>query len=244
VGALQRALEPKDVAIVLTEPVLTNNVVLLRPESGFHEALRAACTATGTVLAYDETHSHVLGEGGCVGAWGLEPDVLTIGKAVAGGVPLGAYGLSAVLADELEIRPGRTPIATGGTLFGNPLSMAAARATLEEVLVPEAYEHATALGARLADGIESAVRDAGLPWTTHRFGPRSGSTFAAEAPRNAIEAWAAADRMLTRALRLGLANRGVWEALPGAGPTMSVSATEADVDRYVGAYAELLAGVA
>lgn len=238
-GAVRDALEPRDVAIVLTEPALTNNLGLQLPEPDFHDALRRACSETATVLAYDETHTHVVGPGGCTGLWGLHPDVVTLGKAVAGGVPLGAYGMIGALADELE-RPagseGTPEIATGGTLFGNPLSMAAARAALGAVLVPEAYAHANALGARLADGVERAIREAGLPWTAHRFGPRSGTTFAPSMPRNAEESRTSFDATLFRLLRLWLGNRGVWEAIVGAGPTMAVPATDADVDRYVDAY--------
>jgi glutamate-1-semialdehyde 2,1-aminomutase len=241
--AVRDALEPRDVAIVLTEPALTNNLGLQLPEPSFHAALRHACSETGTVLAIDETHTHVVGPGGCTGLWDLTPDVVTIGKSVAGGVPLGAYGLIDALAAELEASgsPQAPPeIATGGTLFGNALSMAAARATLGEVLLPEAYAHANALGARLADGIERAIGEVGLPWTPHRFGPRSGTTFAPAMPRNADESRASFDATLFRLLRVWLGNRGVWEAILGAGPTMAVPATEADVDRYLDGYRQLL----
>jgi glutamate-1-semialdehyde 2,1-aminomutase len=96
------------------------------------------------------------------------------------------------------------------------------------------------LGGRLADGIEKAIRDTGLPWTTHRFWPRSGVTFARAMPRNALEAFAAKDIPLTLLTRVYLANRGVWEAIVGAGPTCPVPATEEDVDRYVDAYRSLI----
>ncbi len=242
--ALRAALEPRDVAIVITEPALTNNIGLLLPEPGFHDALRAITRETGTVLAYDETHTQVVGPGGLTRMWELEPDVITIGKSIAGGVPLGAYGMTEAVADVLQRPAGRfdekEAIATGGTLFGNPLSMAAARATMGEVLTDEAYSHTHVLGARLADGIEKIVRDAGLPWTTHRFWPRSGVTFAPAMPRNALEAYAAKDILLTLTARVYLANRGVWEAIVGAGPTCSVPATEDDVDRYVLAYGSLV----
>jgi glutamate-1-semialdehyde aminotransferase len=238
--ALRSALEPRDVAIVITEPALTNNVGLLLPEAGFHDALRAITSETGTVLAYDETHTLVVGPGGLTRMWALQPDVIIIGKSIAGGVPLGAYGMSEAVAEVLRRPAGRSDeketVATGGTLFGNPLSMAAARATMGQVLTDDAYTRTHALGARLADGIEKIVRDAGLPWTIHRFWPRSGVTFGPTLPRNALEAYAVKDIDLSVALRVYLANRGVWEAIVGAGPTCSVPASEEDVDRYVGAY--------
>jgi glutamate-1-semialdehyde 2,1-aminomutase len=242
--ALRSALEPRDVAIVITEPALTNNVGLLLPEPGFHDALRAITRETGTVLTYDETHTQVVGPGGLTRMWDLDPDVITIGKSIAGGVPLGAYGMTEAVADGLQRPAGRfdekEAVATGGTLFGNPLSMAAARATLGEVLTDDAYAHTHGLGARLADGIEKIVRDAGLPWTTHRFWPRSGVTFAPAMPRNALEAIAAKDILLTLTARVYLANRGVWEAIVGAGPTCAVPATEDDVDLYVMAYGSMI----
>jgi glutamate-1-semialdehyde 2,1-aminomutase len=239
-AALAAALAPADVALVLTEPALTNGVHLLLPEPGWHDALRALARASGTLLALDETHTHVVGERGATGLWGLDPDIVTIGKAVAGGVPMGVYGVTPGLAAELDLERN---VATGGTLFGNPLSAAAARAALTEVLTPEAYAHAARLGAALADGIESAIAEAGLPWTAIRFGPRSGQWYGPQ-PRTGAEALALADKDLTRLLRIWMANRGVWEALPGAGPTMPIPATSGDVARYVAAYRELLSTLA
>jgi glutamate-1-semialdehyde 2,1-aminomutase len=236
VELLRAALEPGDVALVLTEPAMTNRVHLLAPEPGWHEALRALTREHGTLLAIDETHTHVIGAGGATGLWGLRPDVLTIGKAVAGGIPMGAYGVTAELGEELEAA---RHLAIGGTLFGNPLSAAAGKAALTEVLVPDAYERTGALGGELADGIEEAIRSSGLPWTPIRFGPRSGQWYGPR-PRTGVEAFALVDDELTRLVRIWLANRGVWEALAGAGPTVPVPARREDVARYVQAYGDLL----
>lgn len=234
---LAEALAPGDVALVLTEPALTNNIHFLPPQPGWHDELRRLTREHGTLLAYDETHTHVVGSGGATGLWGLDPDIVTIGKAVAGGVPMGVYGVAETLAPELDVA---REVAAGGTLFGNPLSAAAARAALGEVLVPAAYTHTTALGDRLADGVGAAIRQTELPWTPYRFGPRAGQWYGPQ-PRTGAEAHALTDQPLTRLLRTWMANRGIWEALPGAGPTAPVPATEADVDRYLAAYAELLA---
>jgi glutamate-1-semialdehyde 2,1-aminomutase len=234
---LRRALEPGDVALVLTEPAMSNNLHMLLPEPGWHAALRDLTRRYGTLLALDETHTHVVGPGGATGMWELAPDIVTIGKAVAGGLPMGAYGVTAELGEQLDVARN---VATGGTLFGNPLSAAAAKAALTEVLTSGAYQHTTELGGELADGIEEAVRSAGLPWTVIRFGPRSGQWYG-PMPRTGAEAYALTDNQLTMLMRLWLANRGIWDALPGAGPTVPVPATRADVTRYVNAYAELLA---
>ena len=134
-GTLRAALEPGDVALVLTEPAMSNNIHLVLPEPGWHAALRDLTRQHGTLLCLDETHTHVVGPGGATGLWQLSPDIVTIGKAVAGGLPLGAYGVTAELGEQLDAARN---VATGGTLFGNPLSAAAARAALTEVLVPEA----------------------------------------------------------------------------------------------------------
>ena len=234
---LRAALEPRDVALVLTEPAMTNTIHMLLPEPGWHEALRALTREYGTLLGIDETHTHVVGPGGATGLWQLDPDTVTIGKAVAGGLPMGAYGVTAELAGQLDTARN---VATGGTLFGNPLSAAAARAALTEVLVSGAYARATALGAELADGIADAIGAAGLPWTVIRLGPRSGQWYG-PMPRTGAQAHALTDDLLTRLMRIWLANRGIWEALPGAGPTVPVPATRADVARYLEAYHDLLA---
>ncbi|HLQ55549.1 MAG TPA: aminotransferase class III-fold pyridoxal phosphate-dependent enzyme [Streptosporangiaceae bacterium] len=238
-GTLRRALEPADVALVLTEPAMTNTIHLLPPEPGWHEALRALTREHGTLLGIDETHTHVVGPGGATAIWQLQPDMVTIGKAVAGGLPMGAYGVSAELGGELDWARN---VATGGTLFGNPLSAAAAKAALTEVLVADAYQHAASLGAELADGIKAAIDSAGLPWTVIRLGPRSGQWYG-PAPRTGAEAHALIDSQLTRLMRIWLANRGVWEALPGAGPTVPIPATRDDVTSYLEAYSELLAAL-
>jgi glutamate-1-semialdehyde 2,1-aminomutase len=237
VGTLRAALEPDDVALVLTEPAMTNNLHLVLPQPGWHRVLRELTRQHGTLLALDETHTHVVGPGGTTEMWHLHPDVITIGKAVAGGLPMGAYGVTAELGEQLDAAHN---LATGGTLFGNPLSATAAKAALTQVLVPAAYAHTTALGRQLANGIEDAIKAAGLPWTVIRLGPRSGQWYG-PAPRTGAQAHALTDDKLTRLIRIWLANRGIWDALPGAGPTVPVPATSADVTRYIEAYSELLA---
>ena len=120
------------------------NMGIVLPEPGYHEALRELTRAYGTLLIIDETHTFSPGRAAARAAWGLEPDLLTIGKAIGGGIPCGALGLSAasprrMLADadaDYEDTGG-----VGGTLAGNALSLAAMRATLGDVLTDEAFEH-------------------------------------------------------------------------------------------------------
>ena len=164
-----------------------------------------------------------------------------VGKAIAAGVPLGAYGMTREVASVLEPEESASwdeQVATGGTLFANALSLAAARVTLAEVLTEEAYEHSAALGARLADGIEAAAAANGLAWRAHRLYNRSGYTHAPDLPSNAVEARASFDLELYNLQRLYMANRGVWEAIDSAGPACGIQTNERDVDRYL----ELLDG--
>jgi glutamate-1-semialdehyde 2,1-aminomutase len=241
---VEQAMAEGDVAVVVTEPALTNNVGLVMPVPGFHEGLRRLTRDAGALLVLDETHTQVVGPGGLTRRWGLEPDIVTIGKSIAAGIPLGAYGMTPQVAEVL-IRPGgrddpKPAVATGGTLFGNPLSMAAAKATMSEVLTDAAYAESQRLGGRLADGLDGIVADAGVPWSVPRFWSRSGLAFTPELPTDANAAIADLDVPLRRLMRIFLANRGIWEAIVGAGPTCSVAATDADVDRYLAAMGELV----
>jgi glutamate-1-semialdehyde aminotransferase len=239
VAAAARALESRDVACLLVEPALTNVGVVV-PDEGFHTSLRTLTREAGTVLVVDETHTVICGPGGLVRRWGLEPDVVVLGKSIGGGVAIGAYGATEEIASRLravdEYRGpgvGEDEVATGGTLFGNPLQLAAARAALTEVLTDDAYERTARLGARLSDGIETVARSAGLPWIAHRLFPRAGYAFDGVLSRTGAAARAAHESELWRVLRLWMANRGVWEAMEWAGPAVSVAATDADVDRYL-----------
>jgi glutamate-1-semialdehyde 2,1-aminomutase len=232
---VQRELARGDVACVLAEAAITNTGVIM-PADGFQSALQRLASDSGTLLIRDETHTLVAGPGGLTGRWGLESDMVVVGKSISGGVPLGAYGMTAAVAGVLDHGPSASygdGVATGGTLFGNALSFAAARATLTEVLTDDAYEHAAALGARLADGIDAVASAHELPWRAHRLYNRSGYTHAPELPSNALEARATFDTELYNVQRLYMANRGVWEAIYSAGPACGTQTTASDVDRYL-----------
>ena len=233
--AVERELARGDVACVISEAAITN-VGVIQPAEGFHAGLRRLTKDSGALLILDETHTLVAGPGGLTARWDLEPDLLVIGKAIACGVPLGAYGMTSEVAKVLEADQAETfrdTVATGGTLFANAVSMAAARATLESVLTDAAYEHAAALGARLADGIESVVARHGHDWRVHRLFNRSGLTHAPALPVNAVEARDGIDLELLNLQRVYMANRGIWEAIDSAGPACGTQASEADVDRYL-----------
>jgi glutamate-1-semialdehyde 2,1-aminomutase len=231
---LERELAHGDVAAVLMEPALTNIGIVL-PEPGYLEGVRALTRQYGTLLINDETHTFSAGPGGCTAAWDLEPDLLTIGKAIGGGIPAGAYGLSADLAERLLARDDLDLVdmgGVGGTLAGNALSVAATRATLEHVLTDDAFDHMDRLSARFETGVRAAVEAHGLSWSVSRLGARTEYRFAAPAPRTGTASEAAADPDLEDFLHLYLANRGILLTPFHNMALMCPDTTEQDVDTH------------
>jgi len=240
--AVERLLADEQVACVLTEPALTNIGIVL-PEEGFLDGVRAACERTGTLLICDETHTLSAGPGGCTAAWGLQPDLVTIGKAIAGGLPIGAYGVSAEVAariDGLEDADLVDVGGVGGTLAGNALSLAAARATLSEVLTADAFAGMTALCDRFVAGVRGALADHDVPWSIVQLGARAELAFAPDPPRDGGASAALHDTELEDALHLFLLNRGVLITPFHNMALMSPATTEADVDRHNDVFADLL----
>ncbi|MFD7874109.1 transaminase [Streptomyces sp. NPDC059766] len=240
---LERELAHGDVAAVLMEPALTNIGIVL-PEPGYLAGVRALTRQYGTLLINDETHTFSAGPGGCTAAWDLEPDVLTIGKAIGGGIPAGAYGLSADLADRLLSRADLDLVdmgGVGGTLAGNALSVAAMRATLEHVLTDDAFTHMSELSARFEAGVRAGIAAHGLPWSVSRLGARTEYRFADPAPRTGAESAAAGDTELEDFLHLYLANRGILLTPFHNMALMCPDTTEQDVDTHTGLFAAALA---
>jgi len=240
VEALERELARGDVACVLAEPALTN-IGIVPPEPGFHAALRAATRRTGTLLILDETHTICAGPGGATRAWGLEPDLLTLGKPIGSGIPAAVYGFSAEVARRLETLIGRDESDTGGvggTLAGNALALAAVRATLAEVLTEAAYARMLPLAERFAAGVEAGIAERGLPWVVKRLGTRIEYWFRPQPPRNGGEAAAAIDAELDRYLHLAALNRGVLMTPFHNMALMSPETSEADVDRHTQVFRE------
>ncbi len=242
-GSLERALAHGDVACVLMEPALTNIGIVL-PESGFLESVRAACTAAGTLLIIDETHTLSAGPGGCTQAWGLEPDAVTLGKSIGGGVPIGAYGVTAELAERIAAEEDADYEDTGGvggTLAGNALSLAATRATLGEVLTDDAFTGMVALRERFVRGVEEVLSEQGAPWSIVSLGARAEYRFAPEPPRTGAASAAAGDEQLEEYLHLYLLNRGVMITPFHNMALMCPATTETDVDRHTEAFGSAVA---
>jgi len=240
IPALRKALEPGDVACVLAEPAMTN-IGIIHPDPGFHDALREISRQTGTLVIIDETHTICSGPGGYTRAHGLQPDMLTIGKPIGGGVPVAMYGFTKDIADRVQARIAVDESDTGGiggTLAGNALSLAAVRATLQHVLTEEAYARMMPLAERLASDIEECIREFNLPWIVKRLGCRVEYWFRPQPPRNGGEAAAAIDAELDRYMHLFALNRGILMTPFHNMALISPQTTAEDVARHTAVFRE------
>lgn len=240
IEALEKALEPQDVACVLAEPVMTN-IGIVHPQPEFLEKLRELTRKTGTILIYDETHTICTGPGGYTGAHGLKPDMLTIGKPLGSGIPGAVYGFTDDIASRIRELTNVEDCDTsgiGGTLAGNALSIAAMRATLEHVLTKEAYARTIPLANRFVEGVESVIAEFKLPWIVKQLGCRAEYWFAETPPRNGGEAAAAADFELDRYMHLAALNRGILMTPFHNMALISPATTDSDIDRHTAVFRE------
>ena len=247
-AALERELAHGDVACVLTEPLMTN-CGMVPSTLAYHRRLRELTRKHGALLIIDETHTISTGPGGCTRAWGLEPDIFVLGKAIAGGIPCAVYGVTEELARRVwEVKP---PVAKGGerrfihsgfggTLVGNQLSLAALRATLEHVMTDANYAHMTALSSRIAQHVEGEIARHRLPWHVTQIGARCEYMFTPQAPRNGTEAKAGRHGLLESLIHLYLLNRGVLITPFHNMMLVCPEASEADVDRHNRAFSACL----
>ena len=239
-ASVERALAHGDVAVLIMEPALTNIGIVL-PEPGFLEGVTDLCRQHGTLLLIDETHTISAGPGGCTRAWGLDPDILVIGKSIGGGIPSGAYGITERIAEMVKDHPDADLIdvgGVGGTLAGNVLSTAAMRATLEEVLTDAAFEHMIALATRFTEGVEETLVAFDVPWSISQLGARAEYRFARPAPRTGTESAHAEDEDLDEYLHLFMANRGVLMTPFHNMALMCPTTTATDVDLHTTLFAE------
>jgi glutamate-1-semialdehyde aminotransferase len=243
--ALDRALADRQVAALLIEPALTNVGIVL-PDPGYLEGVREITRRHGTVLIHDETHTICAGAGGMTGAGGYEPDMLVIGKTIGGGIPVATYGMTAEIADRVRAAVPREDSdvgGIGGTLAGYALSMAAARATLGEVLTAAAFERMLPLAERWERGVRDVIEAHGAPWSVTRLGARAEYHFMPDPPRDGADQIAHADADLERLLHLWVMNRGVLMTPFHNMALMSPATTAADVDRHSAAFDEALAAL-
>jgi glutamate-1-semialdehyde 2,1-aminomutase len=240
IAALETALSARDVATVLAEPVMTN-IGIIHPDPGYHEALRETTRKYGTYLIIDETHTICTGPGGYTASFGLQPDFLTIGKTIAGGIPAAVYGFTEEVSKAFETKLNVDDAdvgGIGGTLAGNALSIAAMKATLQHVLAQEFYDTAIQLQEKFTEGVESVIREYDLPWIVKQLGNRSEYWFRPTPPRNGGEAFAAIDHELDRYMHLFALNRGILLTPFHNMALISPEATQNDVDYHTKVFRE------
>jgi glutamate-1-semialdehyde 2,1-aminomutase len=240
IAALETALSARDVAAVLAEPVMTN-IGIIHPEPGYHEALRELTRKYGTYLIIDETHTICTGPGGYTAAIRLQPDFLTIGKPLAGGVPAAVYGFTEEVSQQFSSRLDLDDAdvgGIGGTLAGNALSIAAMKATLQHVLTDEFYESVIALQEGFTEGVESVINEFGLPWIVKRLGNRSEYWFRPTPPKNGGEAFASIDHELDRYMHLFALNRGILMTPFHNMALISADTNREDVDYHTRVFRE------
>ena len=234
--ALERALASGEVAAFIVEPVMENIGICL-PEPGYLEAVREICTRFGTLLIFDEVKTGLTaGFGGATKKLGVEPDLVTLAKSIGGGFPVGAFGGKAEYMDL---------ITTGevlhlGTYNGNPLVMAAAKATLTEACTRETIDAAIALNHRLVQACQRIIDDAGIPAHTVEFGAKGCITWSKDPVRNYRD-YKATDFDLAFAQWMHGINRGILLP-PGLDEQwlISVMHSEADAMRYADVFAEFV----
>ncbi len=240
IGALETVLSSREVAAVLAEPVMTN-IGIIHPKPGYHDALREITRKYGTLLIIDETHTICSGPGGYSAAFGLQPDFLTLGKPLAGGVPAAVYGFTEEVSQAFSAKLSLDDAdvgGIGGTLAGNALSVAAMKATLEHVLTDEFYVKATKLQEQFTAGVESVIKEFDLPWIVKQLGNRSEYWFRPDPPKNGGEAHAAIDPELDRYMHLFALNRGILMTPFHNMALISAETTQADVDYHTKIFRE------
>lgn len=237
--ALEEALAHGDVACLLMEPALTNIGIVL-PAEGYLEQVREITRRHGVLLVIDETHTLCAGPGGATRAWGLDPDLLVVGKPIGGGVPVAAYGMTAEVAGRIEpaMRGHEIDVAgVGGTLTGSALAMAAARAALGNALREEDFARAIPLATRFTEGVAQVIAEQALPWHVQQLGCRAEYWFCPP-PRTGADAAAAVDEELEGFMHLWALNRGILLTPFHNMALFSPHHTEADVDRHTAVFRE------
>jgi glutamate-1-semialdehyde 2,1-aminomutase len=236
-GQLERIFQrfPDQIAALIVEPVMMNLGMVL-PDDGYLARAKEICHQNGALLIFDEVKTGcTLAAGGATERFGVVPDLVALAKAIGGGTPCGAIGGRADVMGMIDA----DRVAQYGTFNGNPLTMAAAKATLTQVLTPRAYAHFDALSEVLAGGLREVIKEHDLPFHVIAIGARGCVTYRKERVRNYRD-YLNIDKSWAYASWLYQCNRGVLMA-PFAEEnwTLSVQHSEADVERYVDNFKEL-----
>jgi glutamate-1-semialdehyde 2,1-aminomutase len=228
--------EGRKPACVIMEAAMMNLGVVL-PEPGYLEAVRDITRRHGIVLIFDEVKTGLcIAAGGAVERFGVVPDMVTMAKSLGGGLPTGAIGGTEEVMEVVE--DGR--VYQVGTYNGNPLGMAAARASLTEVLTPEAYAHLDRLNDRILAGCTGVIEKYGLPGYAIGVGSKGCVTFSPQKIVDYETFKETQDAELADLAWLFNMNRGIFMT-PGREEewTLSVTHTDESVDRYVAVFEEM-----
>ena len=228
------------VAGLIMEPAMMN-INIVPPVDGYLQRVRELTAAHGVKLIFDEVKTGAtIAYGGATKRFGVEPDMVTLAKAICGGYPGGAIGMSEELAE--VVASGR--VHQFGTFNGNPLVMSAAAATLTEVLTPDVYEHLEAANERLKASCTEIIERHGLPAYTEGMGAKGCVVFSPEPTREYRDYLTKVDGELSTLAWLYHMNRGIFMT-PGVEEewTLSIAHSDEDLDRYVAAFAEFAADV-
>jgi glutamate-1-semialdehyde 2,1-aminomutase len=240
-GAMERRIERLDAegrkpACVIMEAAMMNLGIVL-PEPGYLEAVREITERHGIVLIFDEVKTGLtIAPGGATERFGVTPDMVTLAKALGGGVPTGAIGgteeVFEVVADGSVFQV--------GTYNGNPLGMAAVRANLLEVMTPDAYAHLDRLNDRIVAGCQDVVERYNLPGYAIGIAGKGCVTFSTAKVIDYETFKANQDKDLSELAWLYNMNRGIFMT-PGREEewTLSVTHTDAAIDAYVAVFDEM-----
>lgn len=209
-AAVEAALATGEIAAILTEPVMTRRGIV-HPAEGFLSGLRDLARQHDALLIFDESHTHLVALGGYARMAGVTPDILVIGKGVAGGMPTAVYGLSDEVAGRFaayDALRAEGHSGMGTSLAGNAMQAAALVAVLRDVATPKAFAKIDRNVTRLATGLQEIITRFALPWQVVRLGGRVGMVCTAQELVNGSAAEAATMPAVERALHIGLLNRG------------------------------------
>ena len=244
-SSLERELASGDIAAVLAEPAMTN-IGMVLPDPGFHDVLRSLTHKHETLLIIDETHTISAGPGGWTKQYGLQPDILTLGKSVAGGIACAVFGVTATTAERMSASRdsagtiGHGHSGMGTTLSGNAFVMHAMRANLAHVMTESAYTPMIKLADRLRLNLEQMAKALNLEWSVSQIGARCEFQFGAKPPRNGREAEASFHENLEKVLHLSLLNKGIM-ITPFHNMMLICPFTQAsDVDKLVLSLAQII----
>lgn len=226
-----------DIAAVFLEPVLCNSGVIEPPE-GFLESVRNLCDEHGALLVFDEVITGMrIARGGALERYGVTPDLLVLAKAVAGGLTL-----AAILGKAEFIDLTMKGVTHAGTYNGNPLVLAAARATLDELGKPSVYEDFERLGSKLAEGFRNAMSAHSVQGAVNQVGPIVQCSFGVDVV-DSYESYMRADQVAYGEFLVELQRRGLF-AVPGGRWYLSTAHNDAIVDETVRIFDEALAAFA